>query len=359
MSTETTTSDSTGTGIKIPVVDNAAYNLGEIKAIVDLIKAKFEDEGERNFAIGRRTYLHAQWQKGNFPGYLGSDFDSLCRTVREDVRMVVSIKPESIRVDDWVRTDRLRTLVIDAIGEDEAKQLSFYEYRTLTSKALAFDKKSLEFSINDGYMELVRKLSTDRSTGAVRKSSEDFASRIDGYVKAVASDAALSDPAAAATAIAAKAIQERSKAVSKANSDITTGVSDALSKGFITADGVLGIVENVAKHLNIPLPTAIGFDPATCTVADCDLLASTMFAAGKFTEMVHLRDKLNKMVSAVEKARAAAESRTPAATNVVPVSTKVDREIMKDEPSEAATAPKIKVKPTKHVGADTLVAAAA
>ena len=39
-------------------------------------------------------------------------------------------------------------------------------------------------------------------------------------------------------------------------------VSEALAGQHITAEGVLAILENVAKTLNIPLPSAIGFDPA-------------------------------------------------------------------------------------------------
>ena len=72
-----------------------------VAEIVQMIRAKYEDEGTRNFAIGKRAYEHAQWQRGNFPGYTGSDFDSLMRRIRDDVRLYVPIKADSIRVDDW------------------------------------------------------------------------------------------------------------------------------------------------------------------------------------------------------------------------------------------------------------------
>ena len=104
----------------------------------------------------------------------------------------------------------------------------------------------------------------------------------------------------------------RPKAKNKANEDITTSVSEALSQGLISTEGVVGILENVAKHHKLPLPTSIGFNPATCTVEDCRLLAETMFNHGKYAEMVSLRNRLDKMVSTLEKAREVMTSSAPA-----------------------------------------------
>ena len=47
--------------------DRSVFHKGAVADIVGMIRAKFEDEGTRNFAIGKRAYEHAQWQRDNFP----------------------------------------------------------------------------------------------------------------------------------------------------------------------------------------------------------------------------------------------------------------------------------------------------
>jgi hypothetical protein len=47
-------------------------------------------------------------------------------------------------------------------------------------------------------------------------------------------------------------------------------------------------------------------------VEDCRLLAETMFNHGKYAEMVSLRNRLDKMVSTLEKAREVMTSSAPA-----------------------------------------------
>jgi hypothetical protein len=107
------------------------------------------------------------------------------------------------------------------------------------------------------------------------------------------------------------------KATSQVTKALTDTVSEALVGGLLPAEAVLGIVENVAKHHNVALPK-LGVDPATVRVSECDLtdltipeldrIADALFKGGKYAEMVHLRDKLAKMVSAVDQARGAAPS---------------------------------------------------
>ena len=61
----------------------------------------------------------------------------------------------------------------------------------------------------------------------------------------------------------------------------------------------MAILEAVARKNGIPLPSAIGFDPAACSDVDCDVLASVMLRAGKYVEMRRPRDRLDAMVSAI------------------------------------------------------------
>lgn len=316
-----------------------------VAEIVGLIRAKYEDEGTRNEAIGGRAFEHAQWQRGNFPGYTGSDFDTLMNRIRDDVRLYVTIQAKSIRVADWVRGYVLKTLVTAAIGEDSAK-ITMHEYLVLVAKALAFSKKDVEGELVAGWLDFVKSIAFDRSQG-VRVSAESFRERYEAHEKGLAALAVSADPAAAAAKVASEAVKAKAKAVGKANEDITASVSDALVGGHISAEGVLGILENVAKHHSIPLPSAIGFDPARCTIADCDLLASTMFQAGKYAEMVHLRNKLDKMVSAVEKSRAHALSTSAALREIAPPSAKVaaEADLSTGNLSESQ---EIGVKPTRN-----------
>lgn len=314
--TENTTSTIQDNGISDSQgVSTITTHEAAITEIVGLIRSKFEDEGSRNFAIGKRAFEHAQWQRGSFPGYTGSDFDTLMNRIRDEVRLQVTIKATSIRVGDWVRAFVLKSLISTDFGSDIADKLTMYEYLIIMSKALAFNKKDVEGSLNEGWADFVKAIAFDRSNG-VRIGSEAFQERYDASVNVIAAAMSSKDPVAAAAKLASEAIRAAAKAKSKANEDITTSIADALSGSHISAEGVLGILENVAKSLSIPLPSAIGFDPARCTVQDCDLLASTMFQAGKFAEMIHLRNKLDKMVSAVEKARAAALSTSPALRDI-------------------------------------------
>ena len=294
------------TGTTGQVDERGTVHEKAVAEIVGLIRAKFEDESTRNFAIGKRAYEHAQWQRGNFPGYTGSDFDTLMRRIRDDVRLYVPISANSIKVSEWVYAHVLRAEVSKVIGADAAGSLSMHEYIHLIGKALAFSKKDVEGTLVAGWIDTIKGIAHDRATGG-RVTSEDFLGRIAANVKALAALAAASDPAAAAAKVASDAIKAKARAVSKANEDITSSVSDALTGQNLTAEGVLSIVENVAKHLDVPLPTKFGFDPASCTVEECDLLAKTMFQAGRFKEMRHLVSVLSKMVAAVD-AKASADS---------------------------------------------------
>src|SRR6478752_3953772 len=127
--TDTTASNVQDNGsITGAAVDNrGTVHEAAVAEIVGMIRAKYEDEGLRNFAIGKRAYQHAQWQRGNFPGYQGSDFDTLMNRIRDDVRLYVTIKAASIQVADWVRSHVLRECVREVVGED-AERLTMFEY---------------------------------------------------------------------------------------------------------------------------------------------------------------------------------------------------------------------------------------
>ncbi len=330
MTAETTSIVPTTTIVEqgIIVDDRGRVHENAVKDIVEMIRAKYVEEGARNFAIGQRAFGHAQWQRGNFPGYTGSDFDSLMRRIRDDVRLYVPISADSIRVDDWARCHVMRELVREADGDAIAQSLSMHEYHILIGKALSFDKKNVEGSLIPGWIDLVRSVAADRDSGT-RVSADDYRNRIKATDERLKAAAASVNPVEAAAREAAASIMKKSDDSAKAVTTVTKAVSEALAAGNLKTDGVVGIVEQVAKSLKLPMPSAFGFDPGTCTVEDCNLLASAMFAAGKFTEMKVLADKLSKMVSAVEKARDAAQAH--GASTIEPTAAKVAREQVKAE----------------------------
>jgi len=167
MSAETTSIVPVTTIVEQGIVkdDRGTVHEKAVSDIVDMIRAKYVEEGVRNFAIGKRAFEHAQWQRGNFPGYTGSDFDSLMRRIRDDVRLYVPISTDSIRVDDWVRCHVMRELVREADGDAIAQSLSMHEYHILIGKALSFDKKNVEGSLVLGWIDLIRSVAADRDNG--------------------------------------------------------------------------------------------------------------------------------------------------------------------------------------------------
>lgn len=298
---------------KLSAEETASVYKAGVTKIAGLIVAKYADEGERNFAIGKEAFDVATWQRSQFPDYTPSDFDKLMSDIRLDVRLVVPIKPESIRVDDWLRCHVLRTLVSDAIGSDASGQLSFFEYSRLCSgsRALSFDKKDVVGTLNAGWVDTIKGIAFDRASGA-RVSTDTFLERVANAEKAIAEKKASAiDPATAQANAAAKAVKDRTRAENKAKEDVTTALSDALAKKLLTGDTALSILESVAKEHKATLPPQVGFNPAKCTKADCELLASALFQAGKYNEMRALHDRLGKMIAAVDKARQNIGIQTP------------------------------------------------
>jgi len=286
--------------------DKSSVHEAAVAEIVGLIRAKYEDEGNRNFAIGKRAFEHAQWQKGNFPGtYLNGDFEALMNRIRDDVRLWVPIKAESIQIGQWVRCHVLRELVRENAGDDVANTLTHFEYKCIIGKALHFTVKDLEGSLTECWLDMVKAVASDRAKG-LRVSREDFENRVALTIRAAdASRMAKLDPVKAAAKLASDAVKADAAKVAKSTKDITAAVDTAIASGAVSPEGALAILEGVAKHHGKPLVAAsIGFDPATCTVEDCEKLAAAMFGAGKLVEMKALAAKLAKGIATLEKAAA-------------------------------------------------------
>jgi uncharacterized protein (DUF2267 family) len=235
--------------------------------------------------------------------------------IRDDVRMYVPIKAESIRVADWTRCHVLRERVASEASREIADSLSMHEYLAIVGKALHFNVRDLEGDLNPCWLDMIKDVAADRAKPDGRVSTEDFLARITRTVK-LAADAkrAALDPIAAAAKDASDKVKATQAAVTKTAKDITNAVNDGITGGSITPEGALAILEGVAKHHGKPLVAAsVGFDPAACTVADCETLAAAMFAAGKLVEMKALVAKLSTGIAKMEKAASKAASKAPVA----------------------------------------------
>ena len=270
-----------------------------------MIREKYEDEGTRNFAIGKRGFEHAQWQKGNFPGeYLNGDFDALMNEIRVDVRMWVPIKADSIRIAHWVRCHVLRELVRTEAGDAVADALTHREYMAIIGNALRFTVKDLG-RYDQPPLARDDQGSRGRSghrQGRAVKSSRICATTASWHVPKRLKAVTL-DPEKAATLAAGKAIKKESADKAKAIKQVTDSINDNVIAGNITPQGALAILEGIAKKHNTPLTTAaIGFDPATATAEECEAMIASMFGLGRIVELRAIVAKASRAVATLEKA---------------------------------------------------------
>lgn len=274
--------------------------------IVCLIVKGFEDEGSRNFRIGKRTYSHLQYQHGNFPQFVAKDCDRTINRITDEVRVLVAIDANSIRLMDWVKCHVLRELVVAAKGKEHAERLSFHEYRRLIGKALSFDKKAVSGSLVDGWLDYVMSVSTRREAGEQVR-TEEFIEGIERHAKSLASSKA---PArtVAEQAIADKAHADKVKAIAdkKALANIDSDVQDALGEQGIPLAEVLATVEKAAALHGHTIPT-VAAPTGKTTIADLNRIIDSLFANGQYAEMLHTRNRLSAMLDVVDRAMQAAQ----------------------------------------------------
>lgn len=296
---------------------SVSENETEVRKIVDRIVAKYGDEGTRNLAIGGDVLAYARWQKSTSPTqYEATDLDTLMNRVRNLVAMRIHISMKSIRIGDWLRSHVLRELVREHAADEVADALSYFEYRTIYGRALSFCKSELYGEIRPGWLDFCKSIAAFRATGK-RVSSMQFmelANECEVRIRQVMTRGRAEGQSSAT--VTSKAAKER-KAKSAANAAVTTSISDAIAASHLTPAAVLAIVEHVSKELGKPLPPHIGFNPVTCTVNDCDLLASTLWQARKYDEMIALRDRLSNMISTINRAQEASTSTRSHATSLV------------------------------------------
>ena len=308
MATTNATTQVTESATETVVLSNderTRLNDTAVADIVGMCVAMYEDEGERSFAIGKRFFEHAQWQRGNFPGkYEQGDFVKAANRIRDEVRMLVQIKESSIQVASWARCYVLRECVRTNAGDDVADSLSLYEYICLIGKGLHFDVPNLTGEIKPGWLDMIKTVAHDRGQPDGRVTSEDFRNRIVATELSVAAaKMAALDPAVAAAKVASDAVKATAAKRAKAIKDVTDSINDNVACGAITTEGALAILEGVAVKHGKPLVAAsIGFDPVNATVTECETMIAAMFSAGRLIELRAIVAKASKAVATLEKA---------------------------------------------------------
>ncbi len=181
-----------GTAEEAARIEAASAQLADgVSKIRDLIVAKFTDEGTRNLSIGAEVLAdlltlkhHFESSNGGRGTFTSGDFDKRGLEYRTAVRLsdslTVSLSP--IRVDDWVRSSVLRSLVAAEIGEDRAARISYWEYRSLSSstRALSFSKSDLVGILNPGWLDFIKSIVTSRETGK-RVAAETFEKSLEAW----------------------------------------------------------------------------------------------------------------------------------------------------------------------------------
>lgn len=306
------------------------FNDTAVDDIVTLVRAKFDDDATRSFAIGKRFFEHAQWQAANFVGtYEQGDWVKLASKIRDEVRMFVQIKESSIRLTDWARCHVLREVVRNDAGDVKpgektrsgagdavADSLTMYEYLAIVGKALHFDVKNLTGTIKPCWLDMIRSVAADRASARV--TSDDFRNRItatENRIKAIADDR-LTDEARAQKH-ASDAVKASSAKVAKSVKSVTDSLNDAIADGSVTPEASLAILESVAQRHGKPLVAAsIGFDATTATIDDCRTLSKLFATTGRIVEMKALRDALSRDIAMME--RFAAQAATLATVTNAP-----------------------------------------
>lgn len=294
--------DANGETLPQAIVEKNDTLIGEI---VGMIRDKYADEGKRNFAIGARILKHARWQKKGFPNFCKLDLDNLLSRIRDEVRVFVAISPKSIKTGEWLRCHVLKQAVSDTAGPDVAGSISFFEYRSTYGTALNFSASDLHGDLKPGWLDFYKGIAHRRSQTNGHVSSETFAKLFAEHgAKLAQAKLQAQNPEEAARKIATAEVKAKAAAKAKSVKDITASIDGGLSSGHVNADDALAILESVATHHGLPLPQAVGFDPATCTADDAKSAVAVMFAAGKYAEMVALRDELDRVIAKVDAMRA-------------------------------------------------------
>ena len=265
----------------------------------DMLKkyAKLGGEAVKLAAKRKASLKSGSWNGAKDLAKVCDDLETLVkmRVAIKDVRMMVYMK-----VCLWVTA--VKVLV------PEVERLSYYQVVNKFLPTLEFDAEALTGEIRSGWIGWVTSTVTQQ-LGDEPMSMADLDAAIRGKNAEITREkTAKRDPE--------KALEQEQKAAeAKVRSERKAGqskISDAIDKALVAdhanAADVVDIVGKVLRDHKIEMPPT-GFNAATATPNDVKMLARQLMTAGKYMEMVVLRDTLDAMIKIVDNARATAQSK--------------------------------------------------
>lgn len=287
------------------------YRASEAR-VVDLAEATLDpkDMLKKYARLGGEAFKLAQKRKASLAAGAWNgkdDLNKVCSDLETLVKMRVAVKDVRmlvyIRVHLWL--EAVKVLV------PNAEKLSYHLVVNKLLPSLQFDPADLTGEIKKDWLTWVR-TTVERQLGDAPMSFKELDASIVDHKTGIERDRnAKKDPEKVL-------LQEQKAAESKvrkdrrdAQSKISESLDKAIVDGHAEVNDVVAIVDSVLRDHNLSLPKKlVGFDPVTCTAADCKTLASTMLGVGKLAEMKILRDSLDVMLKIAEHNLATASQKT-------------------------------------------------
>ena len=267
------------------------------EAIVELAVETLDAAGKlaKYAALGRAALDQALWRKFNGPVWADADYSDLCRRVEDAVRARVAITHVDmdvyVRLHAWV--EAVRPMV------PGVERLSYYQAKNKFLSTLSWSRRDLSGEIKPGWVEFVR-VHVARQVGDKPMPIKELDAAIAAHKELLERERAIDsghDPVRLAER-SRNDIDAKARAVRKESQDlIAESIDRALADGHVDGDGLMQIVDAVARDRNLTLPR-VGFDPAHATAEDARLLAKAMWAASRMAEMKVLRDQLDVLIGA-------------------------------------------------------------
>jgi hypothetical protein len=249
--------------------------------------------------LGKAVIGLAAKRKASFKAWAKEDFSKVCDDLATLVKMRVAIK--EVEMDKYARL----YLWVEAVKPlvPAVEKLSYFQVKNKFLPTLAFDAVELTGEIRKEWLTWLR-TTVERQVGDEPLSIKELDSSIEEQRKAIEqAKAAKKDPEKALEAERRAALAKAKKDRRDAQQGITDAIDKAVTNGHADSNDVVQIVDQVLKANNLSLPAkVVGFDPTTCTVADCKALAQTLIGLGKLAEAKVLRDTLDAMIKIAEHA---------------------------------------------------------
>jgi hypothetical protein len=286
-----------------------AYKASEAK-VVELATATLDpkDMLKKYAKLGAEALKLAHKRKASLKA--GSwngkdDLNKVCSDLETLVKMRVAVRDVKmlvyIRVHLWVEA-------VKPINQNVDK-LSFHVVVNKYLPTLQFDPVELTGEIKNEWLTFVR-TSVETQLGDAPLTMSEVDSAIKEYKAEL-------EAAKRKTTSDEKQLERERKAeeskVRKDRRDAQTLIADSLDKaivdGHAETQDVVEIVNKVLADHKMELPAKLaGFDPATCTAADCKVLVSAMANAGKVAEMKALHSQLDAMLKIIANSLTAANA---------------------------------------------------